>query len=133
MQQRRYIRPHSLYMHVQQSWEGRSSPLRLVDVKCAQTSVENRSVCPRVCTSAVQLHTCVSICRPATAKQRKTEKDCSLWLDWLPSFFLCLSSFPRPFHSATSAETSFHSSCCSQLINLHTLLFFTREGGRESE
>lgn len=45
-------------------------------------------------------------------------------------------SFPWPFHSATSAETSIHSSCSSQLVNLNTLLFFAkgeREVGRERE
>lgn len=77
-------------------------------------------------------HTCPSRLPRNTQRKEETRGkkgiSASDWT-WLLSFS---SFFPWPFYPATSAETSFHSSCCSQLVNSCTLLFFTKRRGKKA-
>lgn len=79
--------------------------------------------------SVISQSDCIPVCvcahRPACSapekeekKEREGKKKGLQPVAGLAPFFF--SSIPWPFHSATSAETSFHSSCCSQLVKLHT-------------
>lgn len=90
----------------------------------ARLSVFSESDCIPAYPSA-----CLQCSKKERMNERKKERK---RFQPLAGFAAFSYSFPWPFHSATSAETSFHSSCCSQLVNLHTLLFFTKgEGGRK--
>lgn len=114
-------RPHMLVTRVSRHrWEGRSGPPRAVGVHVRGNFMT---------TSATDLSAprspAANPAHPRGCTKKRGKKGEEKGLETPAGLAAFSVFFPWPFHSATSAETSFHSSCSSQLVNSHTRSSFS--------